>query len=164
MGIRPSKTKGMSYQIQLEDFAPCHTAVIRDHVKPAELARFIPAACGEVWKFARSAGLPKPGRHIALYLNDGLVEVGAEISEPFTGKDRVLCSQLPTGRVATTVHLGPYNQLGNAHAAIRDWCAAHGHCLSGICWEIYGHWQDRWNSNPSEIRTDVYHLLQGQGR
>ena len=83
----------MSYQIELTNTEAKHTAVVRDRVQPRELSRFIPAACGEVWSFVRDAGLPKPGRHVTLYLGaQGSVEVGAEVSEPFVGNDRVQCS------------------------------------------------------------------------
>ena len=151
----------MSYQIELADSKPIITAVVRSRVPAQELARFVPAACGEVWSFIRSAGLQRPGRHTALYLDDGFVEVGAEVSEAFTGNERIHCAQLPGGSVATTVHLGPYARLKDAHEAIREWCATHGHRFSGTCWEIYGHWEENWNTDPSKIRTDVFHLLLG---
>jgi effector-binding domain-containing protein len=149
----------MHYQVALETVPPIPTAVIRESVPAAELSKFVPAACGEVCTFARTAGLPKPGRHTALYLPECVVEVGAEVSEPFTGNDRVVFSQLPGGRVATTTHFGPYQRLGEAHAAIRQWCEENGHQRSAICWEIYGHWDEAWNTDSSKIRTDVFHLL-----
>ena len=149
----------MSYPIELTESTPTITAVIRSRVPAQELARFVPSACGEVWSFIRSAGLQRPGRHVALYLDDGWVEVGAEVSQEFTGNERVHCSRLPAGAVATTVHFGPYQSLGGAHTALREWCGMHGHRLSGICWEIYGHWEEGWNHDPSKIRTDVFHLL-----
>jgi effector-binding domain-containing protein len=154
----------MSYQIELIESKPVTTAVIRSRVSAQELTQFVPAACGEVWKFVRSAGLPRPGRHTALYLPDGFVEVGAEVSEPFTGNDRIRCSQLPAGAVAATVHFGPYARLGDAHAALREWCARQGHRFSGTSWEIYGHWEESWNTDSSKIRTDVFHLLHGPKR
>jgi effector-binding domain-containing protein len=151
----------MQYQIELTQSGPVHTAVIWDRVAPRDLAKFVSAACGEVWSFIRSAGLKKPGRHVALYLDgEGTVEVGAEVSGPFVGNDRVRCSQLPVGRVATTVHLGPYPLLRNAHAAIRQWCAGRSLQLTGVSWEVYGHWQESWNADPSRIHTDVFYLLQ----
>jgi effector-binding domain-containing protein len=149
----------MPYQIKLTNTEAILTAVIRSHVQPKELSKFVPAACGEVWSFIRSAKLPRPGRHTALYLDAGLVEVGAEVSERFTGNERVHCSQLPAGCVVTTTHFGPYARLGDAHSEIRRWCAEQGHRLSSICWEIYGHWDESWNTDPSKIRTDVFHLL-----
>ncbi len=150
----------MPYQIELTNSQSIHTAVIRSRVRPKELAQFVPAACGEVWSFIRSAGLARPGRHLALYLDaQGSVEVGAELPEPFTGNDRVHCSQLPGGRVVTTIHFGPYGRLSDAHTAIHEWCAEHGHRCSGISWELYGHWEESWNTDSSKIRTDVFYLL-----
>jgi effector-binding domain-containing protein len=149
----------MRYRIELMDSKPITTAVIRSRVPAQNLAQLVPAACGEVWSFIRAAGMRRPGRHVALYLADGIVEVGAEVSEPFTGNERIHCSQLPAGAVATTVHFGPYGHLGDAHAAIREWCARNGHRFSGTSWEIYGHWEESWNSDPAKIRTDVFHLL-----
>jgi len=151
----------MPYDITLTNSAATPTAVVRGRVAPKELSKFVPAACGEVWSFIRAAGLLRPGRHVAVYLDSqGTVEVGAEVSEPFTGNDRVHCSQLPAGPVATTTHFGPYPRLSEAHAALRQWCAAHGHPLAGITWEIYGHWDETWNTDPSKIRTDIFYLLQ----
>src|SRR3974390_3505560 len=125
----------MSYQIELTELKPIMTAVILGRVPQQEFSRFVPAACGEVWSFFRSAGLPRPGRHTALYLEDGIVEVGAEVSAPFAGNERIHCSQLPGGTVAWTTYFGPYGRLGDAHGAIREWCTRHGHQLSGTCWE-----------------------------
>ena len=151
----------MRYHIELADAKAIPTAVIRGRVLPQELSKFVPAGCGEVWSFIRSAGLRRPGRHIALYFDtQGTVEVGAEVSEPFVSNDRVHCSQLPVGRVATTTHFGPYARLSEAHAEIRQWCTDHGHRRSDVCWEIYGHWDESWNADPSKIRTDVFHLLE----
>ena len=150
----------MHYQIELTRSQSIHTAVIRSRVRAKELPQFVPAACGEVWSFIRSAGLPRPGRHLALYLDaQGSIEVGAEVSEPFADNDRVHCSQLPAGRVVTTMHLGPYARLSEAHAALRVWCAEHGHRCSGISWELYGHWEESWNTDSAKIRTDVFYLL-----
>ena len=152
----------MTYEIKLKNAKTIPTAVIRSRVQPKELSKFVPAACGEVWAFIRSAGLPRPGRHVALYLDAGFVEVGAEVSERFVGNDRVHCSQLPAGSVVTTTHFGPYGRLGEAHSEMRQWCAEQGRRLTDISWEIYGHWDESWNADPSKIRTDVFHLLQDQ--
>src|SRR6266568_8603832 len=114
----------MAYEIKLTNAEAILTAVIRSRVQPKELSKFVPAACGEVWSFIRSADLPRPGRHLALYLDaQGSVEVGAEVSEQFIGSPRVHCSQLPAGRVAHAIHFGPYRRLSEAHKAIQEWCA-----------------------------------------
>ena len=77
----------------------------------------------------------------------------------FAGNDRAHCSRVPAGLVAPTVHFGPYANLGEAYVAIREWCDEHGHRLSSTLWEIYGHWQKSWDTDPSVIRTGVFDLL-----
>ena len=59
----------------------------------------------------------------------------------------------------TTTHFGPYNKLSEAHRAIREWCVAKSLSLAGPNWEIYGHWVEEWNVDPSKIRTDVFYLV-----
>ena len=146
----------MDYQIQLTTVEPHLTAVVRASARLTQLTQVVPQLCGEVWTYMRSTTQPRPGRHLALYLNDVInLEVGAEVSQPFTGDGRVICSKTPGGLVATTVHIGPYNRLGDAHDAIIQWCAKQGHALAGPRWEIYGHWTD----DPTQLRTDVYWLL-----
>jgi effector-binding domain-containing protein len=148
----------MEYQVQLVQAAPQLTAVVRCRARVQDLSKVVPQLCGEVWQFAKTAGLPRPGRHVALYLQDQEerdIEVGAEVWATFTGDGRVVCSSLPTGAVARVEHFGPYSRLGDAHAAVRQWCAAQGHALAGPFWEIYGHWTD----DPTQLRTDVCYLL-----
>jgi effector-binding domain-containing protein len=150
----------MEYQVRLERVEPQLTAVIRGRAKQSDLPTVVPAWCGEVWNFARAANLPKPGRHVALYLNGQIdLEVGAEVTQPFTGDGRVVCSQLPAGLVATAAHVGPYHLLGGAHSAVVKWCKDNGHTLAGPSWEVYGHWDD----DPAKLRTDVFVLLQEGG-
>ena len=151
----------MSSDIQVLTATPVPTAVVREKVAPSDLSRFVPAACGEVWNFLRAAGIAGAGRHVALYLNPGgEVEVGAEVPAAFAGTERVRSSALPGGLVATTTHFGPYSGLGRAHAEVRRWCSEQGFRTTGTCWEVYGHWDKSWNSDPSRIRTDIFHALE----
>jgi effector-binding domain-containing protein len=83
------------------------------------------------------------------------------LDAPFAGHGEVVGSSIPAGVVAKAVHLGPYEKLGEAHEAVCDWCARHAYALAGPNWEIYDHWVDEWNRDPSKIRTDVFYLLRG---
>jgi effector-binding domain-containing protein len=132
-------------------------AVIRRQVTASALSRVVPECCGLVWNAMRAQQVPA-GRHVAIYW-DGTIrlEVGVEVHGPFAEQGDVVRSATPAGRVATVTHWGPYGGLGAAHAAIREWCKAHNHRLTGPNWEIYGHWQREWDANPSQIRTDVFY-------
>jgi effector-binding domain-containing protein len=115
-----------------------------------------------VWKAIRSLGV-RGGRHVAVYRcdegGDVEVEVGAEVPAPVGRHGEVVDSATPAGDVAAVTHFGPYQRLGDAHAAVRAWCAQSGRKLAGPTWEVYGHWLAAWDDDPSQIRTDVFHLL-----
>jgi effector-binding domain-containing protein len=149
----------MTQVVELRQVEPCPIGVVRRRAIQKELSRVVPAACGEVWQYFRATPVAKPGRHVAVYLDctNGEInlEVGVEVDRPFTGDGNVVCSTTPAGKVATTAHLGPYGRLGEAHDAIRKWCADQGYAFAGPSWEVYGHWTD----DPAQLRTDVFYLL-----
>ena len=155
----------MEYDVRLETIADVRPlAVVRLRARQAELSRVVPGACGIVWNALKAQRVKGAGRHVAIYLDGQInLEVGVEMNAPFAGHGEVVGSSIPRGLVASCAHLGPYGNLHGAHQAIRDWCARHGHALAGPNWEIYGHWLDEWNQDPSKIQTDVFYLLKDHG-
>jgi effector-binding domain-containing protein len=145
--------------VRIQDAPSISVAVIRRRATQAELSRLVPECCGLVWK-ELTAQHAKGGRHIAIYWNGDIrLEVGAELEGPFVETETVVRSATPAGRVATVTHFGPYGRLGDAHGALTAWCEANGHKRAGPSWEIYGHWQPEWNTNPALIRTDIFYQL-----
>jgi effector-binding domain-containing protein len=150
----------MSYTVCIEQFPGRPLAVVKRQAAKQQLGKVIPEACGTVWNVVRSQQIKGAGRHVAVYLDQVFnLEVGVELETVFGGHGEVVGSSLPAGEVATTTHFGPYQRLGDAHDAILQWCAAHHREVVLPCWELYGHWIDEWNKDPSKIRTDVYYLM-----
>ena len=148
-----------SSAVQLLQLESVPLAVIRRQVSSSELSRVVPECCGLVWNAVR-AQEAKVGRNVAVYWDGKIrLEVGVELAGPFAEDGEVVRSATPAGAVASATHFGPYGGLGVAHDAVRRWCKANNHRLAGPNWEIYGHWQNEWNTDPSRIRTDVYYLV-----
>jgi len=146
----------MPYHVELKTVAAQMIAAIRIRSAIEHLSRDIPPACGEVWEFVKANRIAGAGKLVAIYWDNEMnLEVGVEVGQTLAGNDRVICSSLPAGLVAATVHWGPYSGLGAAHAAVQKWCKDHGHEPIRPCWELYGHWSD----DPSQLRTDVFYLL-----
>lgn len=150
----------MDYVVRLEQLGSHPLAVVRRRATLHELSKVVPDACGTVWDALRSRRATGAGRHVAVYLDDQInLEVGVELDGPFDGAGEVVGSATPSGTIATTTHYGPYGRLHQAHEAVRLWCAENGYTLAGPCWEIYGHWKEEWNGDPSRISTQTHHLL-----
>jgi hypothetical protein len=52
--------------------------------------------------------------------------------------------------------------LTGAHRTVRGWCAEHGHALTGVRWEVYGHWLE--DQDPALFETEVYWQLEPDTR
>lgn len=151
------------YHLQVSQKSSVPVAVVRRQARPSEFPTLVPESCGVVWEFVRARHL-KAGRNVAIYWDASVrLEAGVELEEEFPESHNVVRSATPAGLVASTVHFGPYQQLGAAHDAIHRWCAQHMLRLAGPSWEVYGHWQSEWNNDPSRIRTDIFYLLVSDG-
>ena len=158
----------MPHPVRICTVTPQPLAVVRARVTHRDLGSTIQAilAEGTVYTFLRGACVTGRGHNVILYWDQEdkallgsdaglLIEVGVQVSGPFEGQGRVTCSCTPGGTAVTVAHIGPYDRLGEAHAAIRTWCRDHGHPIAGPNWEVYGDWHD----DPSQLRTDVFYLL-----
>jgi effector-binding domain-containing protein len=149
----------VKHAVRIVTTAETPTAVVAEATTWKQFPELWRALLDEVWRFVRGAGL-ETGRNIMLYKSDlPDVEVGVEVGGPFDAEGRVRPSSLPTGRAATTVAYGAPSPdgLARAHAAVRDWCEANGHELTGARWEIYGHWAE--DQDPARFETEIYWLL-----
>jgi effector-binding domain-containing protein len=110
----------MTQTIRLELQSATPLAVVRRRAGRHEFSRVVPEACGFVWNALRSQNISGAGRHVAVYLDDAVnLEIGVELKEPYTGDSNVLASATPAGRVATTMHLGPYENLCLTQEAVQ---------------------------------------------
>jgi effector-binding domain-containing protein len=150
----------MDDAVRIVTTAPTPTAVVAETTSWDLFPQLWRALLAEVWAFLRDSELTT-GRNVMLYKDHvPNVEVGAEVSGSFMGSGRVVPSSLPAGRAATAVARGGPSpeRLARAHTAVRAWCAANGHTLTGVRWEIYGHWLE--DQDPALFETEVYWLLE----
>ena len=138
------------------------TAVVAQTTTWSEFPKLWGQLLGQVYEFVRPRPELATGDGDELWQNVMLykdqrpdVEVGVLVSGPFQVAGSVIPSALPDGEVATATHRGDYAKLGDTHAAVRDYAAAHGRELAGPCWEIYGHPR----RDPGEAETEVFWLL-----
>ena len=146
----------MSYDVDVVSAQTATMAVARATLPLEQISGKILQLFDLVYAFLETAKVKQAGHNIAVYLNNVVdLEVGVPVTAPFEDTATVYCSSLPAGKAAHTVHYGPYSLLGGAHDAVLQWCEDRGLALTGVSWEIYGHWND----DPSLLRTDVYWLL-----
>jgi effector-binding domain-containing protein len=138
---------------------PMSLAVVQMETNTAELTQQIERSFTAVYAVVNSGKIPQPGHNVIVYrqIGSGEVEVecGVQVPGGFEAAGEVVPRRTPGGRAATTLHHGPYDLLGETHAALVAWSRSHGLRPTGIFWEVYGDWSD----DPQQLRVEIFHQV-----
>lgn len=86
------------------------------------------------------------------------VEVAAPIAEKIPETDEIKCYTLPGGKMAKTIHKGPYEQCGPTYEKLFKWLGENGKKITGQTREIY--LNDPHEVGPDELLTEIYVPIQ----
>ena len=151
----------MKYDVVVEIARPELLAAVRATIPLIDIPRTWKPALDRVWAFLKTHGDLDPGHNLFLYHHPAHrheamnIDFGVRVAHSFEPEGDVRCIETPAGEVAKTVHVGPYDRLGDAHNAIHAWCAANNRKIAQASWEIYGDWND----DPALLETTIKYLL-----
>ena len=145
----------MAYDVTIIEVPAQALAVVRRRATLNELGAVLTEAFDQVSDFIGEHKVVT-GHNVVLYLDQVFnLEVGVQVMSPLPAHESIIASETPAGRVATTTHFGPYEDLTLAHTAIARSVIGGGLQVAGPNWEVYGDWDE----DPEKLRTDVYYLL-----
>ena len=139
----------MGYTVIVQEVRPQWIAAVRGPLPDRNIGAAMLGLLGQAWDHVKRNDIKTDGQNVAIY-RGRTIEAGPRVIALSDGRVAT-----PGGLAAMVVHMGPYERLGEAHKAIREWCAANGRELEGANWEIYGHHEE----DPAKRRTDVFYLL-----
>ncbi len=114
---------------------------------------------GAVFQHLKENGVqpsgPPFGRYHAHNENEIDLEIGFPVAKAVDAKGDIKASELPGGRVVTTVHVGPFTQLSKLHKAIQEHVRKNGLEPRGGLWEslLVGPYQEK---DPQKYKTKLY--------
>ena len=148
------------YSVHLTIAAPRPVAGVRAQVPRGRVGQEFGRYLDQVYAAARAGAVSLEGQNVVIYraatADQLTVDFCVGVTAPFAPVGAVVPLETPGGSAATTTHYGDYGALGEANAAILEWCRANHRKCAGPSWEVYGHW----NADPAQLRTDVYYLLE----
>lgn len=140
---------------------PSPLAVVRLSTTFSEWPGQVIKTLGIVYEAVRAKKIKQSGQNVMVYHPPGGqrvdVECGVKVAAKFETVGEIAYCETPGGTAATMVHLGAYDQLVASHRAVVEWGRKNGHRFAGVCWGIYGDW----NEDLAKLRTDIFHLLEG---
>lgn len=162
--VRPSSRSDMSYDVVRKDLTAQPVLVVRRRVKRSDIAATIGAVLPGIFQYAQQRGLALSGHPFTRYveLGPGMVTMepgmrvtgGAGSLSP-SGTEGVVEDMLPGGSVASTIHVGAYETLPEAYAALEIWIESHGLQPAGAPWEAYIT-DPAEHPDPKDWRTEVF--------
>jgi effector-binding domain-containing protein len=157
----------MAVNIFIETVTARTLAAVRRKVHIEQIGAAWRPALDQVWQFlSQHPGLRSDGHNIFLYHHPLYhhpanrrepmdIDFGVHVTRSFPKEGDVFVTETPAGRVATALHVGHYERLGETHDAIHAWAAASQMMFAGKSWGIYGDWSD----DPAKLETRVEYLL-----
>ena len=107
----------------------------------AQIREVMGPGISEVLAAVAAQGLPATGAWFTHHFHRPAETFDFEVGVPVAGKiapvGRVRPGRLPAARVARTVHVGGYEELGSAWGDFEAWIAANGHQPAVEMWEHY---------------------------
>ncbi len=130
-----------TYEIHATEASPLPTAVMRTTLDVGEVGPWLTQVYSTVAAVLAAQGTAPAAPPFARYqiLEHGRfdVEAGFPVSTSIAPEGEVFPSSLPGGSVATTTHVGPYDELESAYSALESWVSEHGGEPAGDPWESY---------------------------
>ncbi len=129
------------YEFSITTLPERNAVSIRATAAPQDIGATLSVILPEVMDYLTSENVMPTGPPFTRYHSFGAdamdLEGGMTVAKPMAGTERIKPTTLPAGKVATTFHVGPYHELGNAYRALHEWLAAEKKEPAGAPWEVY---------------------------
>ena len=151
------------YVVRETTIAARPVAGVRAQVQRGRVAQEFGRYLDQVYAAGKAGAVQLDGQNIFIYRAANADQLSVDfcvgVTAPFAAVGSVVPLDTPSGVAVMTTHIGDYAGLGDANAALLDWCRSSGRVRAGPSWEVYGHW----HADPAQLRTEVYYLLQSAG-
>ena len=131
----------MSYQCEVKEQPAQKTLSIRTRAAVQDLPRLLEEGYGAIAQYLGELGEQPIGPPFAAYYNmdmDDLdVELGFPVARPLPGRAEIEAGEIPAGRVATCLFIGPYSELEPVYEALFKWIEENGYEGTGVSYELY---------------------------
>jgi effector-binding domain-containing protein len=146
----------MPYQCELKQQPAKPTLSIRTRAAVQDLPTLFGKVIGEIMKYLGELGERPAGMPYSAYYNLDMqnldVEIGFPVAHKLAGKGEIQASEIPGGKLASVMHVGPYDKMGAAYDALTQWVKAQGLETTGVAYELYYTGPE---TPPQDTRTEI---------
>ena len=150
----------MTYHCEIKDQTAQPTLSLRTHAAVGDLPQLLGQTFGAIMRYLGELGEQPVGAPFVGYYNMDMqnldIEIGFPVSRPLPDRGELKGRALPAGKIATTLHIGPYDSIAPAYEALTQFVQASGYTPTGVAYEIY--FSDP-STPPEKIQTQIVYPL-----
>lgn len=147
----------MEYEIRERELEPVLALVHRTPVTMQTVGDGVGGAFGVLMEHAATHGVNWAGPPFVLYPSacEGEFEIAVcmPVVPGAAGGEHVTVEEIPGGLCASTVHKGPYAEVGKAYVALQKWMTDNGRSPAGMVREVY--LNDPASVPPEDLLTEI---------
>ena len=147
----------MSYKCEVKEQTTQPTLAIRTRVSVQDLPQTFGKAYRAIAQYLGELGEQPAGPPFAAYHNMDMqnldVEIGIPVSRKLAGRDDIQAGEIPGGKAATCLYVGPYAEIEPAYTALSEWMKDNGYKATGVAYEMY--LNDPEETPPQELQTQI---------
>ena len=151
----------MSYKCEVKEQPAQATISIRTRTTVQDLPQVLGNAYRSIVQYLGELGEQPAGPPFAAYYNMDMqnldVEAGFPVSKKLPDKDDIKASEIPSGKFATCLYAGSYNEIEPAYNELFQWIKDNGYEAAGVAYEMY--LNDPTKTPPQELKTQILFLL-----
>jgi effector-binding domain-containing protein len=147
----------MQYKCELIQKTAQPALIVRTRAPVFRLSQAIGKAFAAVQAFLDQQNEQPAGAPFVMYRNMNMfsldVEIGFPVKRPLQGAGEIRPTEVPGGKAAACLFIGPYNKIAPAYKALQQWMKTNGYTADGAPYEFY--LNDPNNTPPAELQTQI---------
>ncbi|TXT59910.1 MAG: Transcriptional regulator [Promethearchaeota archaeon] len=147
----------MYSEFKVKDLPKQLTLAVRTITSVGELPEVIGKVYGDIITYLAELGEDPAGMPFVIYYNLDManldIEIGFPVSKKFPDKGIIKSSELPSGKTASGMHHGPYEEMKSTYDALTEWVENEGYEATGIAIEYY--YNNPEEVSPEDVLTEI---------
>ena len=145
----------------IKDLPTRLTLAVRTRSPVQNLPQVLGQSYGAIMKYLGQLGEIPTGPPFVIYFNldmqDLDIEIGFPVSKKFPDKETIKSSEIPAGNYASTVHIGPYDEMESTYNALNQWIQEKGYETKRFAIEFYYNDPNEvgWENTQTEIQLPI---------
>lgn len=152
-----------SVKIDIKEITSQKAVVIKSIVQSSTVGQKMGELYGKLFSYLGSNSIQPSGAPFAVYYSydpngNTEFEVGVPVTASVKGNDEIKFKEYPAMKVISTLHVGPYENVGPVYEALKKYATDNKLETQQVSWEVYITDPSK-ETDPNKYQTLIYFVI-----